>query len=96
MTALEQATRWATLPRYDARTRAEAARIAQHGDELIRAFGSSLAFGTGGLRGVLGVGINRMNIYTVAKATAGLSDYLRQNGGCRVAIAYDSRHGSHG
>ncbi|MDD3212552.1 MAG: phospho-sugar mutase [Eubacteriales bacterium] len=94
MTVMEQATRWATLPRYDEATRAEAARILQNEDELTRAFGSELAFGTGGLRGVLGVGTNRMNVYTVARATAGLGDYLLANGGKLVAISHDSRRGS--
>lgn len=94
MTAMEQAIRWTTLSRYDEDTRAEAARILQNEDELTRAFGSELAFGTGGLRGVLGVGTNRMNIYTVARATAGLGDYLRATGGKSVAISHDSRRGS--
>lgn len=94
MTALQRATLWATSPRFDDDTRAKATRIREDADELTRCFGHELAFGTGGLRGVLGVGTNRMNVYTVAKATEGLARYLAQNGGKRVAIAYDSRHGS--
>jgi len=70
------------------------ARILGDTDELTRRFGHELAFGTGGLRGVLGVGTNRMNEYTVAKATEGLARYLMHNGGRQVAIAYDSRHRS--
>jgi phosphoglucomutase len=94
MTAQERAAEWATLARFDAETRAEAARIANDPEELARAFGSELSFGTGGLRGVLGTGTNRMNAYTVARATAGLADTLLARGGRSVAISYDSRHGS--
>ncbi len=94
MTALERAEAWATLPRFDEVTRAEAAAMLANQDELARAFGCELRFGTGGLRGVLGVGTNRMNVYTVARATAGLLDTLLASGGKSVAIAYDSRHGS--
>lgn len=64
-------------------------------DEKIEdAFYRNLAFGTGGLRGVIGAGTNRMNIYTVAKASQGLSDYVLKNyteGERSIAIAYDSR-----
>lgn len=94
MTALERAARWAALPCFDEATRAEAARILRDPDALARAFGSELAFGTGGLRGILGTGTNRMNRYTVARATAGLADSLPGGGGRSVVIAYDSRHGS--
>ena len=56
------------------------------------AFYRDLAFGTGGLRGVIGAGTNRMNIYTVAKASQGLADYLKKNFETpSVAIGYDSR-----
>ena len=59
------------------------------------AFYRDLAFGTGGLRGVIGAGTNRMNIYTVAKASQGLADYLKKNfAEPSVAIGYDSRIGS--
>lgn len=58
------------------------------------AFWRTLAFGTGGLRGILGAGTNRMNRYTVAQASQGLADYVRQNGGGSIAVSYDSRHGS--
>ncbi|MCE5343929.1 MAG: phospho-sugar mutase [Eubacteriales bacterium] len=94
MTAQERATAWATLPRFDVATRAAAEGMLGDENELMRAFGSELSFGTGGLRGVLGVGTNRMNIYTVAKATAGLADVLCATGGRSAVIAYDSRHGS--
>jgi hypothetical protein len=59
--------------------------------QLLSCFGAELTFGTGGLRGVLGVGTNRMNQYTVGRATQGLADYMKQTGGKSVAIAYDSR-----
>ena len=59
--------------------------------ELLARFGSELEFGTGGLRGILGVGTARMNRYIVARATQGLADYLNAGGGRSVAIAYDSR-----
>ena len=97
MTEAQQTARaWANAAWCDAGTRAEAARIADaDADEAQRCFGHELAFGTGGLRGVLGVGTNRMNRYTVAKATLGLARYLQKRGGKRVAISYDSRNGSY-
>ena len=58
-------------------------------------FYRDLAFGTGGLRGVIGAGTNRMNIYTVRKATQGIAEYLNESfDGASVAIAYDSRKNS--
>ncbi len=59
--------------------------------ELEDAFYRHLEFGTGGLRGVLGAGTNRMNIYSVRRASIGLAKYLLQNGGKRIAIGYDTR-----
>ena len=65
---------------------------------LIDAFYRDLEFGTGGLRGIMGVGSNRMNIYTVGAATQGLSNYLKKNFSglpeIRVAIGYDCRNNS--
>ena len=56
------------------------------------AFYRNLAFGTGGLRGIIGAGTNRMNVYTVAKASQGLADYLKKNFETpSVVIGYDSR-----
>ena len=55
------------------------------------AFFKDLEFGTGGLRGVLGVGTNCLNIYTIGKITQGIADYMSANGMKRVAISYDSR-----
>lgn len=60
-------------------------------DEIFDRFYRELEFGTGGLRGVIGAGTNRMNIYTVNKATQGLASYVLNHGGKSVAISYDSR-----
>ena len=65
--------------------------------KLIDAFYQDLEFGTGGLRGIMGAGTNRMNIYTLGMATQGLSNYIIKqcgNSGIRVAIAYDCRNNS--
>ncbi len=71
---------------------AELERIRNDPAAIEDRFYRDLAFGTGGLRGVLGAGTNRMNIYTVAKATQGYANYLsRQADKPSVAIAYDSR-----
>ena len=76
----EKAEKWLT-PAYDAETQAEVKRMLENDDktELIEAFYKDLEFGTGGLRGIMGVGSNRMNIYTVGAATQGLSNYLKKN-----------------
>ncbi len=64
-------------------------------EEIENRFSSDLTFGTGGLRGILGAGTNRMNLYTVGKATQGLANYLKkQRNRPKVAIAYDSRRNS--
>ncbi len=67
-------------------------------DELIESFYKDLEFGTGGLRGIMGVGTNRMNIYTVGAATQGLSNYIKKNFSdldeIKVAVAHDSRNNS--
>ena len=84
---------WRSRPDLDPALAAELASI--EGDEaaVTDRFYRDLAFGTGGLRGVLGAGTNRMNIYTVRKATQGLADYLNATDlPKRVAIAHDSRH----
>ena len=65
--------------------------------ELEESFYKNLEFGTGGMRGVMGVGTNRINKYTLGKNTQGLSDYLHKsfpNEQLKVAIAYDCRHNS--
>ena len=91
MLAKERAKIWATDPHFDEKTREAAAQMLENEEELLSAFGTELAFGTGGLRGVLGVGTDRMNEYTVGRATQGLADYLREKDGKSVAIGYDSR-----
>ena len=76
----EKAEKWLT-PAYDAETQAEIKKMLANPDktDLIEAFYKDLEFGTGGLRGIMGVGSNRMNIYTVGAATQGLSNYLNKN-----------------
>ena len=91
----EKAEKWLT-PAYDAETQAEVKRMLENDDktELIEAFYKDLEFGTGGLRGIMGVGSNRMNIYTVGAATQGLSNYLKRNFAgeeIRVVVGHDSR-----
>lgn len=75
---------------------AEELRAVAHApEEISDRFYRDLSFGTGGLRGIIGAGTNRLNIYTVGKATQGLADYLNSTAlPKRVAIAYDSRHKS--
>ncbi len=72
----------------------ELAAIAGDDDAIKDRFASALAFGTAGLRGVLGAGPNRMNVYTVAQVTQGLAEWVLSHGGGAVAISYDSRHKS--
>lgn len=85
---------------YDEQTRAEVKRMLEDDDpaELIDSFYKNLEFGTGGLRGIMGVGTNRMNIYTVGAATQGLSNYLKKNFAdlpeIKVAIGHDCRNNS--
>ncbi len=85
---------------YDAETRAEVKRMLDNVDpsELIEAFYKDLEFGTGGLRGIMGVGSNRMNIYTVGAATQGLSNYLKKEFSklpqIKVVIGHDCRNNS--
>ncbi|MDE5710557.1 MAG: phospho-sugar mutase [Bacteroides sp.] len=95
----EKAEKWLT-PAYDAETQAEVKRMLENPDktELIDSFYKDLEFGTGGLRGIMGVGSNRMNIYTVGAATQGLANYLNK---CfagmdqiSVVVGYDCRNNS--
>jgi phosphoglucomutase len=83
---------------YDEATKNEIKRIqAEHPDELPDAFYRNLEFGTGGLRGIMGVGTNRINKYTIGMATQGYANYLNKTypgGEIRVAIAHDSRNNS--
>lgn len=84
---------WCSNSYFDEATHEELKKLAGNEDEIKDRFYKKLEFGTGGLRGVIGAGTNRMNIYTVRQATQGLADYIiSQNGEDKgVAIAYDSR-----
>ncbi len=85
--------RWLAQPDLDDAVKAELVSIAGDADAVTDRFYRDLEFGTGGLRGVIGAGTNRMNLYTVRKATQGLADYLNASGlPKKVAIAHDSRH----
>ena len=83
---------------YDAQTKEQVKYLIDNDkNELIESFYKDLEFGTGGLRGIMGVGSNRMNVYTVGFATQGLANYLKKNfegEQIRVAIAHDSRNNS--
>ena len=94
-----KAKEWLSV-KYDEQTRKEVQRLLDNDDptELIDSFYRNLEFGTGGLRGIMGVGTNRMNIYTVGAATQGLSNYLKKNFSdlplIKVAIGHDCRNNS--
>lgn len=88
-------------PAYDAETKAEVKRMLEADDktELVDSFYKDLEFGTGGLRGIMGAGSNRMNIYTVGAATQGLANYLNKcfagrEGGISVVVGHDCRNNS--
>lgn len=85
--------KWCTDAYFDEATKRELEEIASDEKEIEERFYRQLEFGTGGLRGIIGAGTNRMNIYTVRQATQGLANYIvSQNGQSKgVAIAYDSR-----
>jgi phosphoglucomutase len=95
---IERAKLW-LAEGYDEQTRAEVQRlIDENGTELEDAFYRDLEFGTGGLRGVMGVGTNRVNIYTIAKATQGLANYIKKQfpgeKEIKLAVACDCRNNS--
>lgn len=94
MTAREQYEFWCNSPYFDEGTKQELKAIANDEKEIEERFYRELEFGTGGLRGIIGAGTNRMNIYTVRKATQGLANYiLKQKAEKKgIAIAYDSRN----
>ena len=85
---------WCTSPVFDEKTREELKALAGNEAEITDRFYKELEFGTGGLRGVIGAGTNRMNLYTVGKATQGLANYIIKQGTQKmgVAISFDSRH----
>ena len=84
---------WLSSPYIDEKTKEELRSIANDENEIKERFYTELSFGTAGLRGIIGAGINRMNMYTVRKATQGLANYILKAGGKEkgVAIAFDSR-----
>ena len=84
---------WLSNPYFDEATKEELKGIAADDKEIKERFYKELEFGTAGLRGIIGAGTNRMNVYTVRKATQGLANYIVKNDGQAkgVAIAYDSR-----
>ena len=89
----EEYQKWCTDSYFDEATKAELKAIEGDENEIQDRFYRQLEFGTGGLRGVIGAGTNRMNIYTVRQATQGLANYITSQNGQEkgVAIAYDSR-----
>jgi phosphoglucomutase len=93
MDYLERYQQWTADKYFDEDTIHELKQLAGNDAEIKDRFFKNLEFGTGGLRGILGAGTNRMNIYTVRKATQGLANYIKKQGGATqgVAIAYDSR-----
>ncbi len=84
---------WLGNPYFDQETKEELKAIQGNEEEIKERFYMDLEFGTAGLRGIIGAGINRMNIYVVRRATQGLANYIIKQGGAAkgVAIAYDSR-----
>lgn len=93
MDYLEKYEEWCNNQVFDETTKKELAEIKGNDAEIKERFYKDLEFGTGGLRGIIGAGTNRMNIYTVGKATQGLANFIKkEKGEARgVAIAYDSR-----
>ncbi len=91
---MEEYQKWLTDSAFDEETRKELEAIAGDDKEIQDRFYKELEFGTAGLRGVIGAGTNRMNFYTVGRATQGLANYIAKVGEKKkgVAIAYDSRH----
>ena len=85
---------WLANPYFDEATKEELRSIKEDENEIKERFYQDLEFGTAGLRGIIGAGINRMNIYVVRRATQGLANHIIKQGGADkgVAIAYDSRH----
>ena len=96
MSYLEEYKKWCESPEFDEETKKELLAIKDNEKEIEDRFYKELEFGTAGLRGVMGVGTNRMNKYTVGKATQGLANYILEKGteSKGVAISYDSRNNS--
>ncbi|MEG1848553.1 MAG: phospho-sugar mutase [Lachnospiraceae bacterium] len=94
MSYMEQYEYWLEDSYFDQATKDELLAIKSHTEEIEDRFYKELEFGTGGLRGIIGAGTNRMNLYTVRKASQGLANYIIKQGGQKkgIAIAYDSRN----
>lgn len=94
MEYLNEYKKWCTSDVFDEKTKKELLNIKDDKKEIEDRFYKELEFGTAGLRGIIGAGTNRMNIYTVGKATQGLANYIKKKNGEErgVAIAFDSRH----
>ena len=91
---MQEYDRWKKLAAEDKDIVAELKAVSSDEEKIADAFYRELEFGTGGLRGVIGAGTNRMNIYTVAKASQGLANYVKKQektGEYRIAVSYDSR-----
>ena len=93
MNYLDEYKRWCESPEFDEETKKELLEIKENEAEIEDRFYKELEFGTAGLRGIIGAGTNRMNKYTVGKATQGLANYILEQGtqDKGVAISYDSR-----
>ena len=91
---MERYHQWLADPAIDEATKEDLRKIAADEKEIKERFYKDLEFGTGGLRGIIGAGSNRLNRYTVGRATQGLANYILKEGtqDKGVAIAYDSRH----
>ncbi len=96
-TIIKTAQSWTQEP-FDQETRTQSQQLIDaNSDDLAESFYKDLEFGTGGMRGIMGVGTNRINKYTLGKNTQGLAQYLKEqfpNDALKVAIAYDCRHNS--
>ncbi|WP_421762940.1 phospho-sugar mutase [Ekhidna sp.] len=94
--AKDKANEWLAATNLDQDAREQISLLLENQEELEEAFQNDLAFGTGGLRGIMGIGTNRINKFTVGMATQGFSNYLKSqfNSDIKVAIAYDSRNNS--
>lgn len=97
-TATQRANSWLQSPAIDDKTKTTIQEMLALDNTklLIDSFYKDLEFGTGGLRGIMGIGSNCMNRYTIGAATQGLANYLKKSftGNIKVAIAYDSRNNS--
>lgn len=91
---METYERWLSSPVVDAASKAELEAIKNNPKEIEERFYRELEFGTAGMRGILGAGINRINIYNVRQASMGVAEYVKKADGAQkgVLIGYDTRH----